>query len=157
MPVTDYIGPNDEEVLMAWDSMCDDHQIGGNWADLGPKALSIWADYLRLGATAELWARVQTLETEVEEAAENLGVQRQPAPLDPIVGELELRATLVSAVLLEVGMALSDRRAAFDMGEPLPPIEDLHQRCLSAVNETYQDAHVRALWETNTFVSEYDE
>lgn len=165
----------EQMVMDAFDELCDDQGIDGPWRDEGPLPLALVPDPTRLGAAADLWMRI---ENRAENARQGIverttifGSSQLAAPGDPegdvtegdqeaveydpepILDEIELRGRLLVDLLNAVSQQLSDRRGALELGEELPGLDAVHAAMIDALELTFADARLAAIWSGGTLVA----
>ncbi|HVA92105.1 MAG TPA: hypothetical protein VNL71_19940 [Chloroflexota bacterium] len=173
----------EDMVWAAFNELCTDQGIDGNWAEEGPMGLALAPDPLRLGAAVDLWMRVENR----EENARNLVVERttifgshhietieeaeeteEPAEGDegdqtadeeqespePILDELELRGRLLVDVMNVVSQQLSNRRGALELDEEVGDLTQVKDEMIEAINLAFADPRLAYLWTNGAFLQE---
>jgi hypothetical protein len=166
-------------VYDAFDELCSDAGIEGQWADEGPVGLALVPDPLRLGAAVDLWMRIENreqtarqgfvertsilgshqLETPADHATAS-GADAGQAPDDaeydetpePVLDEIELRGRMLVDILNAASQMLSDRRGALELGEELPTADALRAALTEAISYSFEDGRLASLWNTGTLV-----
>jgi hypothetical protein len=164
-------------VYDAFDELCADAGIEGQWADEGPVGLALVPDPLRLGAAVDLWMRIENREETARqgfvERTSILGSHQLETPVtpddgsaddraagagtydetpEPVLDEIELRGRLLVDILNAASRLLSDRRGALELGEELPTVDALRDAMTEAINFSFEDGRLDALWNGGTLV-----
>ncbi len=172
----------EDMVWAAFNELCSDQGIDGNWAEEGPMGLALVPDPLRLGAAVDLWMRVENREENArnpvverttifgshhietiedtdepeEEPEEDEGdgqaAEEAQESPEPILDELELRGRLLVDVMHVISQQLSNRRGALELDEEVGDLTQVKDEMIEAINLAFADPRLSYLWTNGAFL-----